>query len=97
MAHDPFGQTAGLDQRLDVEPGGDAHLFAQQSEFFGGDVAGRTRLSGERAAAEPGHRRVEGCHPKPQTLIGAGDALAPGIMQMQRDPQIVPALSLIHI
>src|SRR5579862_8133139 len=54
---DVLGHAADLDQRVEVDPGIDANLLAQQHQFLGADIAGRLRLTGARAAAEPADRR----------------------------------------
>src|SRR5258708_8200143 len=58
-ADNVLGQARDLDQALDVEPGLNAHILAQEGEVLGADVAGRAVGCGERAAAEAGDRGVQ--------------------------------------
>src|SRR6516225_11701320 len=56
---DLLGHAADLDQSVEIDPGIDAHLLAEQHQLFGADVAGGFGLARERATADPADRRVE--------------------------------------
>src|SRR5690242_14395600 len=59
MADNVLGHAADLDQRVEINPGVDPHLLAQQNEFLGANVAGRLRLPGKGAPAQPADRRIK--------------------------------------
>ena len=67
--------------------------LAQENEVFGADIAGGAGMAGERAAAETRDRRVEPRHAHFEAGIGIGDRHAAGVVQMQRDIEIGPALA----
>src|SRR6187401_1468560 len=73
MPDDLLGHASDLDQRIEIDPGVDPHLLAQQHQLFGADIAGRLRLTGKRAAAEPADRRVELCDAELQRGVCIGD------------------------
>ncbi len=65
----------------------------EKDEILGADIAGGAGMAGERAAAEPRHRRVEARHAHFEAGIGVGDREPARIVQMQRDVEIGPALA----
>src|SRR4051812_47790960 len=66
MAHDAFRQARAFDERLEVDAGVDAHLFAQEDEVLRADVARSARMAGKGAAAQAAAGAVESVHPELQ-------------------------------
>src|SRR5580692_1895786 len=60
-ADDLLRVGGGLDHRVQVDPGRDAHVLDHVHEFLGGDVAGGAGRV--RAPAEPADGRVEVLYP----------------------------------
>lgn len=59
MAHDIFGKTRTLNQRVKVDTRFDTHFMEHEHQILGADIAGGTGMSCERASAEAGDRSVE--------------------------------------
>ena len=86
-------KSRAFDQRVEIDAGFDAHLVAEKHQILGADIAGGAGMAGERTAAEPGDRGVEARHAHFEPGIGIGDRHAAGVVQMQRDIEIGPALA----
>src|SRR5262249_11600609 len=91
MADDLFGHPPDLDQRVEIDAGVDPHLLTEQPQLLGAEVAGRSLLPGERAAAEPADRRIELGDPHLETGMGVGDGEPAGVVQMECDRRLGPA------
>ena len=95
MPDDLLGHAADLDQSIEIDAGIDAHLFAEQHQFLGADIAGCFWLAGERAVAESADRRVElgNAHLEPGMCVGDGEPAR--IVEVQRDRDVGPAAAHI--
>ena len=90
MADQLLGELRGLDQRVEVDAGVDAHLAAGEHQILGADVAGRTLVPGEGAAAEAADRGVELRDAHLHRRDRVGDRAAAGVVQMQLEVQLRP-------
>jgi hypothetical protein len=73
-------EGAGIDQRIQVQPGGDAHAVQHEDHVLGGHVAGGAL--GVGAAAQAGDAGVEHVHPHLQTGQDIGQRLAVGVVEV---------------
>src|SRR4051794_35633721 len=78
---DPLHLARARDQRLEVDPGLDAHLVEHRDEVFACDVAGRPRRHG--AAAELAEARLEARHAGLERGEGVGQALAARVVEVR--------------
>ncbi len=65
----------------------------RKTEILGADIAGGAGMAGERTAAESGDRGIEPCHAHFKPGISVGDRKAAGVVQMQSDVEVGPALA----
>src|SRR5207237_128120 len=80
---DLLSHAADLDERIEIDAGGDTHLLAEQHQLLGADVAGCLWLPGERATAEPADRRIELGYAHFEPGMRVGDRQPAGIVQVQ--------------
>src|SRR5688500_16319924 len=93
VADDRLGEAGALDQRVEVDSGLDAELLAQEDQLLAAHVAGGTDVTGERAPTEAGAGRIEAGDAETQRGVGVGHAEAPGVVEVQAEGQVRPAVT----
>src|SRR5437764_3124465 len=78
---DPLGLAGGLQQRVEVHAGLDAHLVQHRDEVLGGDVAGGALR--HRAAAELAEARLVAGHARLQRGEDVGQPLATRVVEVR--------------
>src|ERR1700730_13682704 len=92
FTYDPLRHLRTVDERVESDSCLNPHLVAHVDKVLGTNISGCPFMARKRASAEASARAVELIYPEPKGRVAVGDASSAGVMQVETERQIRPAL-----